>query len=740
MTRSHRITKTKNTNNMKKIYILMIAILIGGISNAQSQNQPTKPKAQDIINKTLSDKIPQYHFPEHIKSPKASKSVCWNFDTIVTFDAGNNPLQRHTQTFDANGNMLTGIEERWQINSWVNYYKRTCTYDTNGNKLTDLRENWQINAWVNDSRSTFTYDANGNMLTILYEGWQNNTWVNNSRYTYTYDAYGNKLTDLYENWIYNAWENVYRYTYTFNANGNKLTDLFEQWQSNAWVNNSRHTYTYDVNGNKLTDLFEQWQNNAWVNNSRYTYTYDVNGNELTCLRENWQNNAWVNELKYTYTYDVNGNILTQLYKSWQNNIWVNNSRYTYTYDVNGNKLTYLYEQWQNNTWVDNSRYTYTYDVNGNMLTCLREDWQINIWVNNFRYTYTYDANGNMLTYKYEKWQYNAWVNNFKYTYTYDAYGNSISGKYEIWQNNNWILSEMEEFGVYSSKTIIIELSTPASFVAHFIYTNPIPQAADTITGSSVVCQGQTSVTYSVPTITNATSYIWTLPSGASGTSNTNTITVNYSTYAVSGSIAVKGSNSFGTGDSSSLAITVNPLPIAAGLITSLNNDSVSINENNVLYSVPLILNATTYEWTYSGLGATFVGGNITTTNNITINFSSTASSGNLTVKGHNSCGDGVISSNYPIYVSSVGITDNNNSFNCKIYPNPASDNLIIESDRNKLTTNAIISVYDIQGKLLLQQKIMQQQTELNISQFAKGIYIIKINNDKETMQSKFVKE
>jgi hypothetical protein len=54
--------------------------------------------------------------------------------------------------------------------------------------------------------------------------------------------------------------------------------------------------------------------------------------------------------------------------------------------------------------------------------------------------------------------------------------------------------------------------------------------------------------------------------------------------------------------------------------------------------------------------------------------------------------------------------------------------------------NTTISIYDIQGKLLLQQAISQHQTELNISQLAKGIYIVKVNNDKNSMVSKFVKE
>ena len=47
-------------------------------------------------------------------------------------------------------------------------------------------------------------------------------------------------------------------------------------------------------------------------------------------------------------------------------------------------------------------------------------------------------------------------------------------------------------------------------------------AAGVISGPTAVCQGQ-SFTCSVPEIVNATSYIWTLPAGYTGSSSTNSI-------------------------------------------------------------------------------------------------------------------------------------------------------------------------------------------------------------------------
>ena len=176
--------------------------------------------------------------------------------------------------------------------------------------------------------------------------------------------------------------------------------------------------------------------------------------------------------------------------------------------------------------------------------------------------------------------------------------------------------------------------------------NPLPSAAGSITGTAIVCQGNSALVYYVSAITNATSYIWTLPSGVTGTSSTNTITVNYSLTAVSGNITVRGHNDCGDGTPSLLAVTVNPLPVAASSISG--PVSVCQGQTTVGYTVPAITNAASYSWSYSGTGAVINNG---TTNSIIIDLATNATSGNLTVRGVNACGQGTVSANYPITVN-----------------------------------------------------------------------------------------
>ena len=184
----------------------------------------------------------------------------------------------------------------------------------------------------------------------------------------------------------------------------------------------------------------------------------------------------------------------------------------------------------------------------------------------------------------------------------------------------------------------------------------LPDDAGSIAGKSTVCRGETGVAYSVATIANATGYSWTLPTGASitGGTNTNSITVSFSAIAASGNITVTGTNECGNGAASTnLAVTVNPLPDAAGSITG--SVAVCQNETGVTYSVPPIANATGYTWTLPA-GATITDG--VNTNSITVSYSSSASSGNSTVTGTNACGNGTTSSTFAITVNDPPVISN----------------------------------------------------------------------------------
>ncbi len=104
-----------------------------------------------------------------------------------------------------------------------------------------------------------------------------------------------------------------------------------------------------------------------------------------------------------------------------------------------------------------------------------------------------------------------------------------------------------------------------------------PETPEMIIGPEFVCQDNMPVSYMIPPVYQASSYQWTLPPGASGTSTTNEITVYFDTVSISGNITVKGLNKYGYGGTVTLPVHVYPKPQTPSI-------SVSHHDRNVLYS------------------------------------------------------------------------------------------------------------------------------------------------------------
>jgi hypothetical protein len=134
-----------------------------------------------------------------------------------------------------------------------------------------------------------------------------------------------------------------------------------------------------------------------------------------------------------------------------------------------------------------------------------------------------------------------------------------------------------------------------------------PGTPAAIVGSNTACANSLQ-TYSIPAVTGATSYQWTVPSGwvVSGSSTTNTL--NVTTNSVNGTISVVAKNGCGNSPSQSLAITVvsslanpgvingNPTPCTGGLYT---------------YFISPVPGAASYQWVLpSGWSGTNTGTSI----------------------------------------------------------------------------------------------------------------------------------
>ncbi len=165
---------------------------------------------------------------------------------------------------------------------------------------------------------------------------------------------------------------------------------------------------------------------------------------------------------------------------------------------------------------------------------------------------------------------------------------------------------------------------------------PPPEPGDFTESSATICLGYiVQLGYTVPNDPSVT-YIWSY-SGTGATINGagSAVGVAFSPSSTSGTLSVTATNACGTSPARSLAITLNPLPNQPGAFIVFS-DTVSQGQVNVAYTVPNDPTVTynSYNWSYSGTGATIVG----TGNSVLVSFSSTATSGTLAVTLTNGCG------------------------------------------------------------------------------------------------------
>jgi len=99
-------------------------------------------------------------------------------------------------------------------------------------------------------------------------------------------------------------------------------------------------------------------------------------------------------------------------------------------------------------------------------------------------------------------------------------------------------------------------------------------------------------------------------------------------------------------------------------------------------------------------------------------------------------GDGTVYVYLLQYIA--GTTNINNTLSnsdIKIYPNPTTNYLTIET-----SLKSSIEILNIQGQTIMQQQLQQEKTDVDISELAKGVYILRLHSNEKTAVTKIVKE
>lgn len=258
-----------------------------------------------------------------------------------------------------------------------------------------------------------------------------------------------------------------------------------------------------------------------------------------------------------------------------------------------------------------------------------------------------------------------------------------------------------------------------------------PGPAGPIAGSSGVCQGS-SESYSIAAISGATSYTWSVPSGAtivSGQGTTN-ISVSFGNFASSGNISVFGSNSAGNGASSSLNVTATALPLVPATPMGPAMVYYNITPTSV-YTTTNTTGALTYQWELSPSNAgTIVGTGLSGT----VTWGIYLGQAEIRVKGINSCGESTYSDAFMVTVdNSTGISDPLSAA-FKVWYNASSKTIHINPEG--LKGYLTMSIMDVSGKIVQNEKIQGEQSYVKSADLKAGIYIVRIQSDTEVFSRK----
>src|SRR5206468_11823194 len=79
-----------------------------------------------------------------------------------------------------------------------------------------------------------------------------------------------------------------------------------------------------------------------------------------------------------------------------------------------------------------------------------------------------------------------------------------------------------------------------------------------------------------------------------------------------------------------------------------------------------------------------------------------------------------------------------------IYPNPASEQLIIDNGELIMGNTSVVRIYDVLGKTVLQSEITPagagQKSEIDVHGLPGGLYLVRITNGNEMGEGQFVVE
>ena len=274
-------------------------------------------------------------------------------------------------------------------------------------------------------------------------------------------------------------------------------------------------------------------------------------------------------------------------------------------------------------------------------------------------------------------------------------------------------------GAGSSGAVAVTTASGTGTSTATITVNTIPAQPVSITGSASICNNTTN-TYSIASVSSATSYTWTLPTTWTGTSATNSISAVADTS--SGTITVYASNACGTGNPQTLHVTNKAVPVV---------------------TAPTLSNVCSNAASFTLTGGTPAGGNFSGNGVSVGNVFNPSISGAGTFPIVYTYSNGTCSASATTHItvaSCSGIATDYLNQEIKVYPNPFVDNTTVYISSTIPLTGAAIYLYDVLGKRVkIISNITTNEIVIERNNLSAGMYFYTfINNNRQISSGKLI--
>jgi hypothetical protein len=431
----------------------------------------------------------------------------------------------------------------------------------------------------------------------------------------------------------------------------------------------------------------------WIYVHKEIFAYDAYGNLTTDIQYSVDTTGkMILFVKDEYAYDAKGKDTLYINYGWDsiNSQWIVLQKFKHTYDVNGNETVNIRYFWNTYTkvWsIDKQEFFYDSDRNLTQRNAYTWDSNKNQWVNNIKDDYRYDANHHRTLETEYYWNVgsNSWINGPKYEYVYDPNGNLITSNYYQWNSNSgqWETRGIDEYEYDSNGNQVQEIYRIWNDDSSQWINNSKVERAYNATGDLIL----------------SVNYGWNSVSDKWSNHTKHEITYDaYRNFTQSISYNWKYGNNWYAEEK--YAFSYNNLYSCEDLV------------------IPLMLRGYSRDWI--SLCETDFNHMIT-------------SSYSCWTIGQNKFGRPLRETYFYSEKTISGIPENPDS-PIKIYPNPANDYIMVETD---IFGTLILELFDIQGSKVFSLDISGNK-QISVSQLKTGLYFYHVTSNNNIYNGKLI--